>query len=34
LFAMSKLSRFTFNTRDDHFRALERVMHYLVGPMH
>jgi hypothetical protein len=30
-FAMSKLSRFTSNLEDDHWRALERVMHYLVG---
>jgi hypothetical protein len=33
-FAMSKLSRFTSNLGDDHWRrALERVMHYLVGTM-
>jgi hypothetical protein len=30
-FAVSKLSRFTSNLRDDHWCALERVMHYLVG---
>jgi hypothetical protein len=30
-FAVSKLSRFTSNPRDDHWRALERVMPYLVG---
>jgi hypothetical protein len=32
-FAVSKLSRFTFNSGDDHWRALERIMHYLVGTM-
>jgi hypothetical protein len=32
-FAMSKLSWFTFNLGDDHWRALEQVMHYLVGTM-
>jgi hypothetical protein len=32
-FAMSKLSRFTSNPRDDHWRVVERVMHYLVGTM-
>jgi hypothetical protein len=32
-FPMSKLSRFTSNLGDDHWRALERVMHYLVGTM-
>jgi hypothetical protein len=32
-FAVSKLSRFTSNPGDDHWRALERVMHYLVGIM-
>ena len=32
-FAMSKLSRFTSNPGDDHWRALERVMHYLAGTM-
>jgi hypothetical protein len=32
-FAMNKLSRFTFNPRDDHWYALERVMHYLAGTM-
>jgi hypothetical protein len=29
----SKLSRFTSNPGDDYWRALERVMHYLVGTM-
>jgi hypothetical protein len=33
LFAVSKLSRFTSNQGDNHWRALERVMHYLVGTM-
>jgi hypothetical protein len=33
LFAVSKLSRFTSNPGDDHWHALERVMHYLVGTM-
>jgi hypothetical protein len=32
-FAVSKLSRFTSNPGDDHWRALERTMHYLVGTM-
>jgi hypothetical protein len=32
-FAVSKLSRFTSNSGDDHWRALERIMHYLVGTM-
>jgi hypothetical protein len=32
-FAVSKLSRFTSNPGDDHWRVLERVMHYLVGTM-
>jgi hypothetical protein len=32
-FAMSKLSRFTSSLGDDHWHALERVMHYLVGTM-
>jgi hypothetical protein len=32
-FAVSKLSWFTSNTGDDHWRAFERVMHYLVGTM-
>jgi hypothetical protein len=32
-FVMSKLSRFTSNPRDDHWRVLERVMHYLAGTM-
>jgi hypothetical protein len=30
-FAVSKLGWFTSNLGDDHWRALERVMHYLVG---
>jgi hypothetical protein len=30
-FAVSKLSRFTSNLGDDHWRVLEQVMHYLVG---
>jgi hypothetical protein len=33
LFTVSKLSQFTSNIGDDHWRALERVMHYLVGTM-
>jgi hypothetical protein len=32
-FAVSKLSQFTSNLRDDHWRAIERVMHYLIGTM-
>jgi hypothetical protein len=32
-FAVSKLSWFTSNSGDDHWRALERVMHYLVDTM-
>jgi hypothetical protein len=32
-FAVSKLSRFTSNPGDDHWCALERVMHYLIGTM-
>lgn len=32
-YAVSKLSRFTSNPGDDHWRALERVMRYLVGTM-
>jgi hypothetical protein len=28
-FAMSKLSRFVSNPGDEHWNALERVMHYL-----
>jgi hypothetical protein len=32
-FAMSKLSRFSSNPRDDHWRALEQVMPYLAGTM-
>jgi hypothetical protein len=30
-FDVTKLSRFTSNLRGDHWRALERVMNYLVG---
>jgi hypothetical protein len=33
LFTMSKLSQFTSNPGDDHWHALDRVMHYLVGTM-
>jgi hypothetical protein len=33
LFAMSKLSWFTSNLGDDHWHALERVIHYLVSTM-
>jgi hypothetical protein len=33
LFAVSKLSRFTYNPGDDHWRAFMRVMHYLIGTM-
>ena len=32
-FAVCKLSRFVSNPRDDHWRALERVMRYLNGTM-
>jgi hypothetical protein len=32
-FVVSKLSQFTSNLGDDHWRALERVMHYLAGIM-
>jgi hypothetical protein len=32
-FVVSKLNRFTSNPRNDKWRALERVMHYLVGTM-
>ena len=32
-YAVSKLSRFVANPGDDHWRALERVMRYLVGTM-
>nr|ABA95219.1 retrotransposon protein, putative, Ty1-copia subclass [Oryza sativa Japonica Group] len=32
-FAVSKLSRFTSNPGDDHWRALERIMRYLKGTM-
>jgi hypothetical protein len=32
-FVVSKLSRFTSNPGDDHWCALERVMHYLIGTM-
>jgi hypothetical protein len=31
LFAMSKLSRFVLNLRDNHLRALESVLRYLKG---
>jgi hypothetical protein len=30
-FAVSKLSQFTSNLGDDHWRVLVRVMHYLAG---
>jgi hypothetical protein len=30
-FVVSKLSRFTSNLGDDHWNALERVMHYLAS---
>jgi hypothetical protein len=32
-FAVNKLSQFISNPEDDHWRTLERVMHYLVGTM-
>jgi hypothetical protein len=32
-FAVSKLSRFISNPKDDHWRALKRVKNYLVGTM-
>ena len=32
-FAVCKPSRFVSNPRDDHWRALERVMRYLKGTM-
>jgi hypothetical protein len=32
-FAVSKLSQFTSNPRDDHWCVLVQVMHYLVGTM-
>jgi hypothetical protein len=32
-FAVSKPSQFVSNSRDDHWRALERVLHYLKGAM-
>jgi hypothetical protein len=32
-FVVSKLSRFTSNLGDDHWRAFERVVHYLAGTM-
>ena len=32
-FAVSKLSRYTSNPSDDHWRALERVLCYLKGTM-
>jgi hypothetical protein len=31
LFVVSKLSRFTSNLGDNHWRAFEQVMHYLAG---
>jgi hypothetical protein len=33
LFTMSKLSQFTSYPGDDHWHALDRVMHYLIGTM-
>jgi hypothetical protein len=33
-FAMSKLSRFTSNPGDNHWRAFEQVMYYLAGTMY
>jgi hypothetical protein len=32
-FPVSKLSRFTSNLGDDHWRAHEQVMHYMAGTM-
>jgi hypothetical protein len=32
-FVVSKFIRFTSNPGDDHWLALEQVMHYLVGTM-
>jgi hypothetical protein len=32
-YGVSKLSRFVSNTGSEHWRALERVMRYLVGTM-
>jgi hypothetical protein len=32
-FAVSKVSRFISNLGDDHWRALEQVMHYLIDTM-
>jgi hypothetical protein len=32
-FVVSKLGRFTYNPGDDHWRAFERVMHYLADTM-
>jgi hypothetical protein len=32
-FVVNKLSRFTSNPGDDHWHALEQVMHYLAGTM-
>ena len=32
-FAMSKLSRFVSNPRDEHWKAFERVIRYLKGTM-
>jgi hypothetical protein len=33
LFAVSKLSQFTYNLGDNHWHVLEQVMHYLTGTM-
>ena len=33
LFDVSKLSRFISNPKDDHWKALKRVVHYLKGTM-
>ena len=33
-FSVSKLIRFMSNPGDDHWHALERVLHYLKGTMH
>jgi hypothetical protein len=32
-FTVRKLSQFTSNSGDDHWHALEQVMHYLIGTM-
>ena len=32
-FAVSKLSRFVSNSKENHWRALERVLRYLKGTM-